>query len=302
MADTAASPAVADPLRPMSGRRTARGHLAEIGRYGELLHMLVRKELTVRYKNSLLGFTWSMLQPLFYLVVYTAVFAILGAGFERFAVWILCGLLTWTLISSSLTTSTTSITANAALVGKVKFPRAVLPLASVGAALVHFCLQFVALAAVLAALRHPVDWSYVWLLPFALLTALVVCCSCALLLAAANVYARDTAHLLDLLVLGWFWATPVLYHFGRAAEWLESIGITPWVLYGNPATPVVITFQRALYGRDFVGAGDSISLLPHHAPLWYLGVLGITIGLWTAVGWVALRVFDRAEVNLAETL
>src|SRR5262245_33819865 len=100
MALTADPTASAAPMRPMSGRRTVRAHLGEIVRYRELLQMLIRKELTVRYKNSLLGFTWSMLQPLFFLVVYTAVFAILGAGFEHFAVWILCGLLIWTLISS----------------------------------------------------------------------------------------------------------------------------------------------------------------------------------------------------------
>src|SRR5690606_9703719 len=132
MADTATAnrAAVVAPLRPMSGRRSAVAHVGELFRYRELLVMVVRIELTVCYQNSDLGFTWSMLQPLFLLSVYTVVFGILGAGFERFAIWILCGLLVWTLISSSLTTSTVSIPSNAALVGKVRFPRAVLPLAS----------------------------------------------------------------------------------------------------------------------------------------------------------------------------
>ena len=153
MVDVASPAAGSAELRPMSGRRSALAHLREIVGYRELLVMLVRKELAVRYKNSVLGFTWSMLQPLFLLVVYTAVFAILGAGFARFAIWVLCGLLVWTLISSSMITATVSITSNASLVGKVKFPRAVLPLASVGGALVHFFLQIVAFAVVLAG--HP---------------------------------------------------------------------------------------------------------------------------------------------------
>jgi ABC-2 type transport system permease protein len=299
MADVASSPAVAAELRPMSGRRSAIAHLREIIQYRELLVMLVRKELTVRYKNSALGFTWSMVQPLFLLVVYTAVFAILRAGFERFAIWVLCGLLVWTLISSSLITATVSITSNASLVGKVKFPRAVLPLASVGGALVHFFLQMVAFVGVLAVTRHPVDWEYVWLLPIALATALILCAALALLLAPANVYARDTMHLLEMLVLGWFWATPILYQYARAAEWLDGKGVGEWALLANPATPIVTTFQRALYGRDF--AGD-IQLLPDHGPGWYLGMLLITAAVWSAIGYVALRVFDKADVNLAETL
>lgn len=305
MADTVTTDRAAAlaPLRPMSGRRSALAHTRELFRYRELLVMLVRKELTVRYKNSVLGFTWSMLQPLFLLGVYTVVFSILGAGFERFAIWILCGLLVWTLISSSLTTSTVSITANAALVGKVRFPRAVLPLASVGASLVHFCLQFIALASVLAITRHSVDWAYVWLLPVALVTTLVICTACALMLAPLNVYARDTMHLLELLTLGWFWATPVLYHFGRANEFLVSQNVPDWLLYANPATPVVITFQRALYGVDRVGTGnDAISLLPHHGPVWYLGILAATTAIWLVVGYLALRLFDKADVNMAETL
>ena len=114
-----ASPAAGSAeLRPMSGRRSALAHVREVIGYRELLVMLVRKELAVRYKNSVLGFTWSMLQPLFLLIVYTAVFAILGAGFSRFAIWVLCGLLVWTLISSSMITATSSITSSAPQIGR----------------------------------------------------------------------------------------------------------------------------------------------------------------------------------------
>jgi len=283
----------------MSARRTVLGHLRELARYRELVAILTRKELTVRYQHSALGFTWSMVQPLFLLVVYSVVFAILGAGFERFAIWVLCGLLVWTLISTSLITATQSITSNASLVGKVKFPRAVLPLSSVSAACVHFGLQSVAFAVVLLVTRHPVDWAYLWLVPFALATAIVVCASLALLLAPLNVYARDTMHLLDLLVLGWFWVTPILYQYERAASWFANHGLGEWILLANPATPVVITFQRAIYGADH--AGD-VALLPDGGPFWYFGVLAVTAAAWTAVLAIALWVFDRADVHLAETL
>lgn len=299
MTDLLRTPSGEPELRLMSARRSVGGHLREISRYRELIVMLTRKELTVRYQHSVLGFTWSMIQPLFLLVVYSVVFAILGAGFERFAIWVLCGLLVWTLISTSLITATQSITSNASLVGKVKFPRAVLPLASVGAAFVHFCLQSLAFGGLLVATWQPVDWAYMWLVPFALATAVVVCAALAMLLAPMNVYARDTTHLLDLLVLGWFWATPILYQYARSAGWYSRHGLGEWALLANPATPIVITFQRAIYGSDSVG---DTPLLPGDGPLWYLGMLAVTAAVWTGIFVLALRAFDRADVHLAETL
>ncbi|MFV0306522.1 MAG: ABC transporter permease [Desertimonas sp.] len=287
------------PLRAMSARPSIVTQLREVATYRELILMLARKDLTVRYQHSVLGFTWSMVQPVFLLVVYSVVFGILGAGFARFSIWVLCGLLVWTLISTSLISATVSITANASLVGKVRFPRAVLPLASVGAALAHFLLQSVAFAVVLVVARQRVDWSYVWLLPIALLTGVVVCAALAVALAPLNVYARDTMHLLDLLVLGWFWFTPILYQYERAAGFFSRHGFGEWPLLANPATPIVITFQRAIYGRAEV---DGIALLPDHGPGWYLGVLAVTCAVWAVLALAALRLFARADVHLAETL
>ncbi len=283
----------------MAQRRSVVGHVREIFQFRELLGSLTRKELTVRYKHSTLGFLWSMIQPLFLLVVYTAVFAILGAGFPRFAIWVLCGLLVWTFASTAMLTGTTSITANASLVGKVKFPRAVLPLANVGGALMHFMLQSVAFAGVLLVTRHSVDWAYMWLLPIALLVAVLVVSGLVLLLAPLNVMARDTMHLLELLVMGWFWMTPILYQYERAVPFLERHGIPGEALLLNPFTSVVITFQRAIYGTSEV---EGIPLLPDNGPLWYLGILLITGAVAVIIMGVALIVFDRADANLAESL
>lgn len=292
---SAAEPA----LRLMSARRSIGAHVREISGFRELIAMLTRKELTIRYQHSTLGFTWSMMQPLLLLVVYTLVFAILGAGFARFAIWVLCGLLIWTMVSTSLTTATQSITSNSSLVGKVKFPRAVLPLSSVSAAVVHLGLQSTAFVVILLVARQDVDWSYVWLLPFAVATAIVVCVALSLILAPLNVYARDTMHLLDLLVLAWFWATPILYQYERAAAWFSDHGLGEWVLLVNPATPIIITVQRAIYGRSSV---DGLALLPAEGPLWYLSVLLITAAVWAGVAALALKAFDRADVHLADTL
>ena len=286
-------------LLPVIEHRSIPRHLREIGRYRDLLSILVRKELKVRYKNSALGFVWSMIQPVFMLVVYTAVFAILGAGFERFAIWVLSGLIVWTFVSTSLITSTQSITANAPLVGKVRFPRAVLPLASVGAAMVHFFLQMAAFCIVLLVTRHGVDWAYVPLVPLAFVACAVWCMALAIMLAPLNVIARDTQHLLELGILAWFWATPVLYQYDLASDWVGSQGVPGSILLLNPFAPVIITFQRALYGTDKVG---DTTLLPSYGVTWYLLIVVLSLVAACVALLLALRWFDRAEPNLVEAL
>src|SRR4051812_37312018 len=136
-------------LHLVASRQTVAAHLRDIWRFRELLRNLVRKELKVKYKNSALGFVWSMLNPLFLLLVYGIAFSILGAAFSYFTIWLLIGLLVWNLFNVSIVAGTSSITGNAYLVNKVRFPREVLPLASVGAALIHFFLQSLVLVAVL---------------------------------------------------------------------------------------------------------------------------------------------------------
>ena len=131
-------------------------------------------------------------------------FSILGAGFRDFAIWLLGGLIVWTLVSTTLSTATQSVTSNQYLVSKVPFPRAVLPLSTLGSALVHFVLQFLTFVVILAVSRHRVDLAYVWLLPIALLVTTVLLAAFALMLGAVNVYARDTQHLLDLALIGLF--------------------------------------------------------------------------------------------------
>lgn len=290
---------VAEEMIVVGRHRTIREHVTEIWRYRELLVGLTRKELKVRYKDSVLGFVWSMIQPVFLLAVYAVVFSILGAGFARFPIWLLCGLVLWNFVSTCLATSVQSITANAYLVSKVRFPRAVLPLSNVSAALVHLGLQLVALSIVLAVSRHGVAWDYVWLLVPAIITITTLCSALSVMLAALNVKARDTQHLLDLAMLAWFWLTPIIYEYARGASGIDGKGLPAGLMLINPITPVVICFQRALYGRSFV---DQTLLLPDNGPLWYLRNVAIVFVVSVGLLCVALRAFDRAEANFAEDL
>ncbi|MEN9644623.1 MAG: hypothetical protein RL238_1292 [Actinomycetota bacterium] len=286
-------------LRVIAARRSNMQQLREIWQYRELLLGLIRKELKVRYKNSVLGFFWSMAQPVFLLCIYSLVFSILGAGFDDFPIWILCGLVVWTLVSTTLSTSVQAITTNQHLVSKVAFPRAVMPLATLGSALVHFVLQSIAFAIVLVVVRHDVDWEFMWLLPIAVAVLTLFLASLALLLSTINVYARDTQHLLDLALVAMFWANPIVYEYQLASTWFVDHGWPSWTPLLNPFTSVIIVFQRAIYGSAFVGDRQ---LLPDEGPLWYLGNLGILFVVAVVCFAVGLRMFDKAEGNFAEIL
>jgi len=298
-------------LHLVAPRQPVRGHLRDIWRFRELLRNLVRKELKVKYKNSALGFVWSMLNPLFLLAVYGVAFAILGNAFDYFTIWLLIGLLVWNLFNVSLIAGTGSITGNSYLVNKVRFPREVLPLASVGAALVHFFLQSSVLVLILAILRYNVDWAYMWLIPIALVTLLVFAAALAILFGAMNVYLRDTGHLLELAMMAWFWLSPILYAYMLVANKIAEHGISGNILLANPVTPILITFQRALYGRASIPTKtiDPVThkpvpmpLLPDASVWWYLRNLGIVLVVATALFLLAIKIFDKAEGNFAEVM
>ena len=286
-------------MRVIASRRPVRVHLGEIWTYRELLSGLVRRELKVRYKSSALGFLWSMAQPIYLLCVYSVVFSILGAGFEGFAIWLLAGLIVWTYVSTTLSKSVDAITVNQALVSKVAFPRAVLPLATLGAALIHFGLQSVALAIALIAMWHGVAWGFVWLLPLAILAITLLLASAALTLSTVNVYARDTRHLLDLAMVALFWANPIIYDYERASRWFDGRGLPSWLPLLNPVTPIVTIFQRAIFAAD---TADGRRLLPDVSQWWYLRNIGIVLVVGAVLFLAALRLFDRAEGNFAEVL
>ncbi len=262
---------------------------------------LVRKELKVKYKNSSLGFVWSLLNPLLYLVVYYYVFQVmLGSGIDNFPIFLLSGLLVWTLFSTALNAGAQSIVGNGALVKKVCFPREVLPLSVVGAALVHFLLQFMVLIAALIAFRWSVDLAYLWLIIPGLFVTLLLGSAMGIALSAANVYARDTQHLLEIVTLLWFWLTPIVYPYVLVTDKLASYGLANLALV-NPMTSVTLAFQRGIYGRTYGSNGTEI-LPPDANALWYLRNLAVVGIFATVLLVIAIRLFDRAEGSFAEEI
>jgi ABC-2 type transport system permease protein len=299
---------------------TARAHVikARIGpierirrivQYRELLAGMVRKELKIKYKNSVLGFAWSLLNPLLYLVVFWIAFQkILGNTMDGFPIFLLSGLLAWNLFSAGLGGATGSIVSNSGLVKKVAFPREILPLASVGSVLVHFFLQSIVLFVVIAIVRWDVAWEYLPLVPVALVALLLVTSSLGILLSAINVYLRDTQHFLELALLAWFWMTPVVYGFmtiGQRDNWETKVYML------NPVTPIVLIFQRAIYGQTSStssgpGTGPLKNITSEILPDWawsgYLAYLGLSFAFGFVMLLIAVHVFGRVEANFAEEL
>lgn len=269
--------------------------------YRELLANLIRKELKIKYKNSALGFVWSLANPLLYLVVFSFVLTtfLKNLAMPEFHFYLLSGLLAWNFLSAALSSSTTSIVGNSSLVTKIYFRREVLPLSSLGAAAVHFILQFGVLLAAMLAFSHQRFWDEgMLLLPLALAVEFVLLAGMGLILASVNVYYRDVQHLLELGLLAWFWLTPIVY----PSSLVQGTGF--WGVYLlNPMTAVVLGFQRALYARvDAVVDGKATTILVDAPVSWYaqrLGYVAVAAVLLLALGWLLFQKLDR---RLAEEL
>jgi ABC-2 type transport system permease protein len=284
-------------IRPRVSVATRFRRIAE---YHELLLGMTRKELKVKYKNSVLGFAWSLLNPLLYLVVfYIAFVKILGSSIPEFPIYLLSGLLVWNLFSVGLGAACGAVVSNAGLVKKVAFPREILPLAAVGSTLIQFFLQALVLFAVLAIFTWSVSWPYMALLPLALVALVLLTASLGILLSAVNVYLRDTQHFLELALLAWFWVTPVVYGFmtlGKRGHWWFT---RVWEL--NPVTPIVLIFQRAIYAKTD-NTKLNVGILPHWPFTTYLAYLGYSFGFGIVMFFIGVAVFGRSEANFAEEL
>ncbi|MDQ1744978.1 MAG: type transport system permease protein [Pseudonocardiales bacterium] len=272
--------------------------VGEVWQYRELLGNLIRKELKVKYKDSALGFVWSLLLPLVQLGVYWLVIGkFLGAGaIPTYGVYIFCGLAVWTLFSEILSTATTSIVFNAGLVKKVYFPRELFPLAAVGAAVVNFIFQLVILlvADVIAGLSSH-QWPNLSRLPMPILGLVVLvvfATALGLLLAAANVYLRDVQHLITVVLMLWFWVTPIIYNVRRVSGTLPSALYSLYLM--NPMAPVVFSFQKFFWpqgeGTEYEFAGN------------IYGRLGVMLVVGLAFLWLAQRIFAKAQGNFAQEL
>ena len=270
----------------------------------ELLTELVRKDLKVKYKNSALGFIWSLANPLLYLAVFSLVFSVLlPNGVPSFAVLFMAGFLVWNFFNLATLTATGSVVGNANLVRKVRFPRVVLPLSSVGFSGVHFLLQLLVLFAVLVPFYPAAFGPQLWLLVPALAVAVTVTVAMSLLASALNVRYRDVEHLLEITLLAGFWLTPIVY---PVTVIRDQVAGHRWLfdLYmASPMTAVVVAMQRAIYVHPVVTVdGKPRQILPADGYGFYLTWLGVAGAVALVLLAVGLWTFRRLQADFAEEL
>ncbi|HEX6678544.1 MAG TPA: ABC transporter permease [Actinomycetes bacterium] len=270
----------------------------------ELLANLVRKDLKVKYKNSALGFAWSLANPLLYLAVFSIVFSafLLRGGVPHFAVYLMSGLLVWNFFATGVMGATGAVTGSSNLVKKVRFPRIVLPLASVGFAAVHFVLQLGVLFAVLPLIYRDAFGPQLWLLLPALAVVVAFTVGMSLLASSLNVRYRDVEHLLEVALLAWFWLTPIVYPLALVRSRLDPRGLF-WVFMANPMASVVAAMQRAVYRyANPLVKGTPVPVLADGGYAFYLRWLGIAGAVSLVLIAAGLVTFRRLEADFAEEL
>jgi ABC-2 type transport system permease protein len=268
--------------------------LAAVLRRRELLVLLVRRDLKAKYKDSALGFIWSLARPLTQFAIYYLVIGkVLAAsrGIPDFAIFVFAGLTVYGLFSEIVGGATGSIIANSGLVKKVSLPREIFPLASVGSALFNFVIQAIVLVIASLALGGLNPGPHLLYALAGIGVIVTFGTAIGLLLCAINVYLRDIQYLLEIVLLVLMWASPIVYSWSmvRAAA---GNGVLLEVYTDNPITLSVLAFQRAFR--------------PVSAPAEYPADLALRLAIAAVVGLVlvvvAQRVFARFEGNFAQEL
>jgi len=261
---------------------------ADLYRYRELFGNLFRRDLQTRYKGSALGVVWSLLNPLLLMGIYVLVFSLLwkAATIRHYALYLLVGLALWLFVSTSLTTAARSMVDSAALVKKVRFPRQLVPMSVVATQLVTFGAMLLVLMVV-----NPIviaDTRDTFLLAIPLAAGVVAfLAGLALIVSCANVVFRDVEHLVQAILLPWFFLTPILYRLedlpGGVQRYDWVVTMLRWV---NPLTPALYALRDALFYGQLPDAWDVVYLVVEAAVALALGA------------WVFRRVDDRIAVEL----
>lgn len=253
----------------------------EIVRYRSLVSNLVAKDLKVRYKNSVLGFLWSLLNPLLMTFVFTIVFTqLLGQTIDHFPVFVMTGLLAWNWTAASVSVGTKSLIDNSPLINKVYFPRSLLPSSVVFANLAHYLLAFPVIFIFMAAERMSfTPWIlYIPVIMFVQATFLI---GLVLLLSALYVYFRDTIVLVDVGLTAWFFLTPIFYRVEDVAPDYEQ-----WMYWLNPMASIIAELHTILY---YGGVPDPLFMARTFIQSLILLVLGVLL-------------FSRVSKHLGEYL
>lgn len=257
-------------------------HVRLLFGYRYLLWMWTLREVRVRYKQSILGGAWAVLQPLSLAIIFTVVFSLFahmpteGVPYPLFAY---TALLPWTFLATSISFAIPSLVNNMGLVTKARFPREILPVAVVIAAFVDFAIASTVFVLMMIVYRRPLHWTAIWV-PILILVQVVLILGISLLGSAINVFFRDIRFIVPLGVQLWLYATPVIYPVSIVPPRLQ-------VLYMlNPMAGLITSYRRAvLYGLHPV-----------------LRDLGLAVVVTVALCVIAYSFFKRVERRFADII
>jgi lipopolysaccharide transport system permease protein len=217
-------------------------NLRKFYQYRYLVYMWMLREIKIRYKQSMLGVAWAVLQPLSLMLIYTLVFSYfvqIPTGGIPYPIFSYVAILPWTLFSTSLSFGIPSLVANMNLLTKIYFPREILPLTPIGASLLDFMIGFLVFLVFMILYRVHLYVTILWL-PILLIIQIVLTLGVSLFASALNVFYRDIRFMVPLVIQLWFYATPIIYPYSSVPEWLRPI-------YNlNPMVGIIDSYRRVI--------------------------------------------------------
>jgi lipopolysaccharide transport system permease protein len=264
------------------------GRPGDVWRYREAIRALALLSLRVRYNNSMLGFLWSLGNPLFFAAIFTFVFTVVTpSGIKNYPVFVLSALLPWNFFQTGMMSALSSISGGRELITKLSFPREILPLASVLAEGVNFSAAMLVITLLLIPFGL---WpgNIVFLLPLLVILLAFFTAGVGMLLATLNVWLRDTEEFMKVFTFGWFFLTPIVYSLDSIpmTRMFAGIPVHDLVIAINPISTLIIAFRDILYNQT----APSLSIL--------IGATAISL-ITFAIGFV---VFWRSSARFAEAV
>lgn len=266
-------------IKPQDGLRSL--DLAEIWRYRELLTALAGRDIKVRYKQTVLGVAWAVIQPLTTMLIFTLIFGRLAKipsdGFP-YPVFVFSGLLAWNFFSAAVSSGGTSLLSAGGMISKVYFPRILLPLASIGVSIVDFLVAVLILLCLMFYYSVPVTMN-IFLLPLFFTGLAITATGLSAWLSAVTVVYRDFRYVIPFVLQIWMYVTPVIYPMSFIPEKWQ------WIVYLNPVLGWVEGIKSSFLG----GPVD-----------W--GMVGISSVLTVGILVVGVRYFEKAEQRFADVI
>jgi lipopolysaccharide transport system permease protein len=255
--------------------------LAEVWRYRDLLYLLARRDISTRYRQSVIGYGWAILRPLLTAAIFTLVFSVLlkVETDVPYPIFAFAGLMPWLYFTNSLSGVTTSIVGGSSLLTKVYFPRLVLPLAKVAVGLVELAIQFIVVLGLMAYYRYLPGWQ-ILLIPLFIMVAVVTALAFGIWLTALNVKYRDIGMAVPFLIQIWMYLCPIVYPISMVPESYRTIYAI------NPMVGVIEGFRWSLLGSA--------------PPNWTM--VAVSLMVVAAVLFSGLAYFRKVETTFADII